>query len=81
MPRYFFDTEDNGVLSLDETGVDISKLSDVRDQAISCLPEIARERLPNGPTHMFRVLVRDESGAYLFAASLELKSGWLDKGG
>jgi hypothetical protein len=39
---------------------------------------MAVEERPDGPQHIFRVRVRDESGSEIFAASLELKSEWLD---
>jgi hypothetical protein len=77
MPRYFFDVEDNGELTVDEIGVELSNEKAVRDEAIRALPAIAREELPNGPQHTFWVKVRDDTGDYIFSASLELKSGWL----
>lgn len=78
MARFFFDIEDNGIEAVDDTGLEIEKLSDVRKHAISCLPEIAKDALPDGPTHMFAVRVRDERAAAIFTASLELRSQWLN---
>lgn len=77
MPRYFFDTEDNGTLTVDEEGLELPSDKAVRDEAIRVLPEIAKDQLPDGPQHSFWVKVRDDSGAYVFEASLELKSSWL----
>jgi hypothetical protein len=77
MPRYFFDIEDNGELTVDDEGLELSSEKAVRDEAIRALPELAKDELPDGAQHSFWVKVRDESGAYIFQASLELKSGWL----
>jgi hypothetical protein len=77
MPRYFFDIEDNGKSTVDEVGLELLTEKAVRDEAIRALPSIAQEELPDGPQHVFRVKVRDDTGSYIFQASLELKSGWL----
>ena len=77
MRRYFFDIHDGHTLILDETGVDCETEQHVRREAITVLPEIAKDQLPNGAEVCFWVKVRDESGIYVFEASLELKSGWL----
>ena len=77
MPRYFFDTSENANETMDNEGTLLPDLKAVRDEAIRSLPEIAAEELPDGPEHSFWVRVRDESGAYVFQASLELKSQWL----
>lgn len=77
MPRYFFDIEDNGHVNLDAEGLEISSEKHVRDEAIRLLPELAGDELPDGPEHFFWVKVRDESGAYIFQASLELRCVWL----
>lgn len=77
MPRYFFDTEDDSVLTRDDEGLELQGEKAARDEAIRALPELAKDQLPDGPQHSFWVKVRDESGAYIFQASLELKSGWL----
>jgi len=77
MPRYFFDTSDNGIETIDIEGTVLPNLKSMRDEAIRSLPAIAAEELPDGPEHSFWVRVRDESGAYVFQASLELRTGWL----
>ena len=77
MFRYFFDIEENGELTVDEVGTVLPNFKSVRDEAIRALPELAKDELPDGPQHSFRVKVRDLSGDYIFQASLELKSQWL----
>ena len=77
MPRYFFDTAENNNETVDDMGTVLPDLKSARDEAIRALPTIAAEELPDGPQHSFWVRVRDESGTYIFQASLELKSEWL----
>lgn len=45
MPRYFFDIEDNGKLTVDEVGLELLTEQAVRDEAIRALPSIAQEEL------------------------------------
>jgi len=77
MARYFFDIHDGREFSGDETGEICGSLTDVSDYAVSVLPDIAREELPNGPNRLFWIKVRDEEGRYIFRASLALASAWL----
>ncbi|CCV15411.1 hypothetical protein [Mesorhizobium sp. STM 4661] len=77
MARYFFDIHDGNEFTGDEDGEICGSLSDVSDYAVSVLPDIAREELPNGPNRLFWIKVRDEDGAYIFRASLALASAWL----
>ena len=78
MPRYYFDIEDNDENLRDDLGIDLPGLGEVRDEAIAVLPEIARDRLPIGMRHVFRVSVRDESATIIFVAKLELDAHWTD---
>lgn len=77
MPRYFFDTAENDNETIDQEGTVFPDLKTMRDEAIRCLPGLAAEELPDGPQHSFWVRVRDESGSYIFQASLDLKTAWL----
>ena len=79
MPRYFFDTYDEGMLQSDDRGIVCDSREQVRENAVNSLPEIARERLPNGDDHVFKVRVRDGAGSSIFEASLVFKSRWLDE--
>ena len=75
MPRYFFDIHDGEDLTVDQIGLQCASEKDVRNEAIKALPDIAKDELPDGPERCFWVKVRDETGNYIFTASLELKSG------
>ena len=79
MPRFFFDTYDQDKLSRDDEGIDCGSIRQVQDRAIDALPDMAREALPNGPTHEFRVEVRNRQGRIVFRTSLSLTSEWFDE--
>ena len=78
MPRYFFDIDDGERVSVDDHGCDLPDRQSARDQAISVLPDIARDELPDGDTRVFACCVRDETGRRIFEARLSLEAGWLD---
>jgi hypothetical protein len=79
MSRFFFDTYDQDHLSRDEEGIEFNTRAQVQQNAIDALPDMAREALPNGSTHDFRVEVRNEEGEVVFRASLELRSEWVEE--
>ena len=76
MPRFFFDIDDGTRRTHDDDGTVLPDLEAVRREAISVLPDLAREELPDGDHHIFSCDVRDESGAVIFTASLSLKAEW-----
>ena len=78
MPHYFFDTSENGVVASDDDGLELRDDDAARDEAIRVLPGLAADRLPDGPAHVFETQVRNEAGRYIFAATLELRTAWLD---
>jgi len=70
VPRYFFDIHD-GQYQPDDEGVDCADFEAARREAMTSLPEIARFVLPkDGDTQAFTVLVRDESGVFVYTATL-----------
>lgn len=79
MPRYFFDTIDDGVLTTDTTGLVLPDREAARREAIRSLPYMAMDSLPDGSSRAFSVKVRDEAGARLFIAELSFTSRWLDR--
>lgn len=78
MPRYFFDTFDNGQRSIDDYGIKCDDRDAVRRAAVETLPHMAFDALPDGANHEFAVEVRNEEGACVFRASLSFQSEWLD---
>jgi len=77
MPRYFFDTMDDGLLTADTTGVVLPDRETARREAIRSLPYMAMDSLPDGSSREFSVEVRDEAGRSLFIAELSFRSRWL----
>lgn len=77
MARYFFDLFDGEVTARDEDGIEFESEAAMRDEAIKALPSMAMVELPDGDQRTFWVRVRDESGSYVFSASLDLKTDWL----
>jgi hypothetical protein len=80
MPRFYFDVFDGEATTPDIVGIDVEDdLERIRELAIDALPDIARERLPNGDRAEFTVTVRDEHGSDIFRATLSLRSEWIDR--
>lgn len=77
MPRFFFDIDDGKTRTADTYGLELYDLASVREKAISILPDIAREQLPDGDRRVFVCQVRDESGKVLFLATLSLVAEWI----
>lgn len=77
MPFYYFDIDDGHELTRDDTGVEFADLQAARDAAISILPEVAREILPDGDMREIVSTLRDESGRNVFRATLSLQTVWL----
>ena len=70
MPLYFFDVVDNGVVSRDEFGVELTGFDEARGEAIVLLPDIARDELPDGERHVFACWVRDERDRVVYRGTL-----------
>ncbi|MEA1832668.1 hypothetical protein U8607_11305 [Methylobacterium durans] len=70
MPRYFFDIHDGGP-QRDDTGTELADLDDVRARVRRLLPDLARDDLgADGDRRVFTVLVTDEDGRGVYAATL-----------
>ena len=76
VPRYFFDTDDGDQRSEDEQGLEFADDEAARREAIAALPEMARDKLPNGDHRDFSVRVRDEAGNVIYTACLALNGEW-----
>lgn len=73
MARFFFDTHDGARTISDDDGVDLADLDAACIEAVSTLPQLAKDALPDGTEKQFVVWVRDEGGQCLLAATLTLK--------
>ena len=78
MPRYYFDLTTSDGTTTDEQGQVMSGLDTMRREALQVLPDVARDELPDGDRDVFAIRVRDETGRYIFEATLSLKADWLD---
>lgn len=77
MPRYFFDIDDGESRTRDSYGLELPDLAEVRNKAISILPDVAREELPDGDRRVFVCQARDEGGTVVFMATLSLVAEWI----
>ena len=78
MPTFYFDISDGDEQVRDDLGIELSDVQAARRQAISVLPDIARDELPDGDRREFRAVVRDASGKTVFKAKLSLVAEWVD---
>ena len=78
MPRFFFDTHDNGRVLHDEEGTELPDMDAVRKAVMSALPKIAADEIPTaGDRQHFAVLVSDEDGHPVYSATLNYAGLWL----
>lgn len=76
MPRFFFHTSDGDVAITDDEGLDLRDAEAAREAALDALPDMARQKLPDGDHRKFEVVVEDETGKRIYEASLELNGRW-----
>ncbi|MCJ2093089.1 MULTISPECIES: DUF6894 family protein [unclassified Methylobacterium] len=76
MPHFFFDTDDGNFRNVDSEGFELSGIEAARIEALDALPDMARNRLPDGDRRTYSVRVRDEDGRVIYFASLDLVGEW-----
>ena len=76
MPRFFIDTSDGDLSLRDDDGYDLPNVHAARDAAIDALPDMARDKLPDGERRAFTVVVRSEDGQPLYSAALSFAGDW-----
>ena len=76
MPRYFIDTSDGDTFVHDDEGHDLPDVAAARDVAQAMLPDMAREKLPDGERRTFCAFVRDETSAVIYRVALSLVGEW-----
>lgn len=72
MPLFYFDVDDGDQRVIDEIGTEFPNALAAKDEAVSVLPDIARDKLPDGDHRIFMSSVRDESGQVVCRAMLSL---------
>jgi hypothetical protein len=75
--RYFFQTSSNGLVTDDPDGLIFETPTSMRDAAISTLPHMALDALPDGETHEFAIYVHDDTDRPVFRATLSFRAEWL----
>lgn len=78
VPRYYFDTAEDGDVAFDQDGLEVSDLSEAYVLAMDALPDMARQSLPDGEQKDLRVIVRDEHGKSVLETELRLNTRWIE---
>jgi hypothetical protein len=80
MPRFYFDVYDGKTTTPDKVGLEVEDdRARIRELAVDALPDIVREKLPNGDCGEFSVTVRDAHGSNLFRATLSFRTEWIER--
>ncbi|MGH1572676.1 DUF6894 family protein [Methylobacterium sp. P31] len=76
MPRYFIDTNNDDTFVEDDEGQDLPDAEAARKAALAALPDMARDKMPDGDRRTFCASVRDEAGTVIYKATLTLAGEW-----
>jgi len=76
MTRFYFDVDYGEKKFLDGEGDDIPDMNKVPYEAISLLPELIRDVLPDGDCRVLTIDVRNEDNERIFQATLSLAAEW-----
>ena len=76
MAHYTIDTDDDDLLVEGDYGEGLTCPSTARRMALSALPDMARDKLPDGDRRTFRAIVRDDNGQEIYTATLTLVGEW-----
>jgi hypothetical protein len=74
MPRFFFDTRDNGRMLTDEFGRELDGIDAVQALAVRTLTQIAGDELAGNDQHTFTIDVRDEAGEAVLTSELTFET-------
>lgn len=78
MPLYFFDIEDNGETSHDIFGIELANLYEARDQALSLLPDLARDHAVEEKRRIITAVVRCQEGRERYRTTLTVNGEWIE---
>ena len=73
MPLYFFDTDDGDTMHRDTGGQDLPDAEAARSAVLDALPDMARDKMPDGDSRTFIATARDQRGTMVYVATLTLK--------
>ena len=78
MPMYFFDIDDSGEISRDVFGIELRDLYEARDQALSLLPDIARDHAVDAEHRTITAVVRCHEGRERYRTTLIVQGEWIE---
>ena len=73
MPLYYFDTDDGDTMHRDTGGQNLPDAEAARCAALDALPDMARDKMPDGDSRTFIATARDQQGNMVYVATLTLK--------
>jgi hypothetical protein len=76
MAHYTIDTDDDERYVEGEYGEGLTCPSAARRTALATLPDMARDKLPDGDRRTFKAIVRDDNGQEIYTATLTLVGAW-----
>ena len=77
MACFFFDIDDGERQTRGDVALEFADATAARDNAVSALPDIARDAMPDGSKRDFTVTMRNEGGIPIFRARLSFSTEWL----
>ena len=80
MPRYFFETDDEDVTVFDEDGSEHADDEAARAEAVSALPDMAREKMPGGDRRTFTVSVFNDERDLIYKGVMRFEGRWASRG-
>ena len=76
MSKYYIHTDDGEASYQDSKPYNRTELQDARRAALSALPDMAFDKLPDGDRRTFIVTIEDEQGFVAYSATLDLIGQW-----
>ena len=76
MSKYYIHTDDGDACYQDSKPFEFAELQDARRAALSALPDMAHDVLPDGDRRTFSVSIEDEQGLVAYSATLDLVGKW-----
>ena len=79
MPVFFFDIEEEGKASSDVFGIELANLYEARDQALSLLPDLARDHAVDEEHRTVTAIVRCQEGRMRYRITLTITGEWIEE--
>lgn len=76
MPHYYIDAYDGDFLHRDDEGHDLHDDAAARVATLDALPDMARDKIPDGDHRILRSTARDTHGGIIYTATLTLEGRW-----